>query len=131
MSEPLRVFVYGSLMRGLKFSHLMNGAELQGTAFTQGAYDLFDLGPYPAASPGGERALCGELYEIDTTILRRLDELEGHPELYRRALRPVSDGSPAWLYEIVRGPGVGERLHQAPRVTGGDWRRWLALRDAI
>lgn len=130
MSDPLRVFVYGSLMRELKYSHLMHDAVFQGMASTQGAYDLFDLGPYPAASPGGESALCGELYEIDAAILTRLDELEGHPELYRRALRPVSDGSPAWLYEIVRGPGVGERLDRSPRVTGGDWRRWLALRDA-
>jgi gamma-glutamylaminecyclotransferase len=117
-------------MRGLKYSHLMDGASFLGPASTQEPYELYDMGPFPAASPGGDRILLGELYAIDDGILERLDVLEGHPELYRRAVRPLSDGRAAWLYEIVHGTSVGDRLRHAPRVPGGDWRDWLARREA-
>lgn len=118
-------------MRGLKYSHLMEGAAFLGPAVTEEPYELFDLGPFPAASPGGELALRGELYRVDDGILRRLDELEGHPDLYCRALRPLSDGGTAWLYEIVDGTELEGRLREASRVPRGDWRGWLAQRATI
>ena len=130
MSDSIQVFVYGSLMRGLKYSRLMHDATFQGMASTEEPYALYDLGPYPAASPGGDCPLHGELYEIDVTTLARLDQLEGHPELYRRSVRSLSDGSSAWLYEIVLNTETQQQLTRAPQVAGGDWRGWLALRGS-
>ena len=130
MSSLTRLFAYGSLMRGLKYSALLEGAHFVGEARTLEPYELYDLGPYPAASPGGERQLSGEVYRIDAATLERVDQLEGHPDLYRRAERPLSDGTSAWIYEIVLDVRSGTRLLQAPLVPEGDWREWLSLRSA-
>ncbi len=128
MSDAARVFAYGSLMRGLKYSALLSDAVFCGAAETRDPYELYDLGPYPAASPGGQAVLQGEVYELDEATLERVDVLEGHPHLYRRRERPLGDGTSAWIYEIVIDEGTRERLRRAPRVDSGDWRRWLELR---
>ena len=130
MSRSTRLFVYGSLMTDLKYSSLLAEAVFQGLASTRDPYELFDLGPYPAASPGGIIALQGEVYEVGAETLARVDTLEGHPELYRRSLRPLSDGSSAWIYEIVLSDATRQRLEASPRVEAGDWRSWLLKRSA-
>ena len=55
MSDAARVFAYGSLMRGLKYSALLSDAVFCGAAETRDPYGLYDLGPYPAASLVGKR----------------------------------------------------------------------------
>jgi gamma-glutamylcyclotransferase (GGCT)/AIG2-like uncharacterized protein YtfP len=81
---------------------------------------LIDMGAdHASAGP-----TVGELYSVNGPTFRRLDSLEGHPDLYRRSLVRVdceTPGAPrnAWVY-----------LYKASRVYGtdtivanNDWRK--------
>jgi len=125
MPEPVLVFVYGSLMRGLALHHHLKNAAYEGEGRAEGA--LVSLGHFPGLIDEKGR-VRGELYSFDdlAAALDVLDDIEDYdaadPEdsLYLRVARPIArdDGSTAiaWLYRYNR-PVAG-----LPRVAGGDWR---------
>lgn len=81
-----RVFVYGSLKRGLENHALLGTAVFAGKAATAAPFRMMD-GPYPVLreSGGGGLRVSGELYEVDDRTLEALDDLEGVDErLYDR-----------------------------------------------
>jgi gamma-glutamylaminecyclotransferase len=81
------IFVYGTLKRGCSNHHYLAGQTLLGEARTAPGFALFDLGGYPGmvALPGESGSVSGEVWEVDTDCLERLDALEGTAEgLYRR-----------------------------------------------
>ena len=114
-----RVFVYGSLLAGEPNHGVLAGAELVGPALTAPAFELFDLGAYPALVAGGTRAVAGEVYLVDAAVLRRLDALEGHPGFYRRTRITLEDDRRTEAY-LLRPDQVVERRV----VTSGDWRSY-------
>jgi gamma-glutamylcyclotransferase (GGCT)/AIG2-like uncharacterized protein YtfP len=111
------VFVYGSLLRGEANHGRLAGARFVGPATTAPHYELVDLGEYPAMIVGGATAVIGELYAVDTNMLRRLDRFEGHPGSYRRCRILMADGAGAEAY-LARADQVTDRR----RVLSGDWR---------
>ena len=88
---------------------------------------MHDAGAFPVCVPAMERPdesciVVVETFAVDGRTLRRLDELEGTPWLYRRlrvdvrcACRPWR----AWLY--VAGPRFPTA--RLPLIESGDWRR--------
>ncbi len=88
-TDPFRLFVYGTLMRGGRYHHVLDGQRLRGPARTLPRYALLDLGAYPGLveRPEDGRVVAGEVYEVAAGLLPRLDEIEGVPELFR--LGPV------------------------------------------
>lgn len=119
------LFVYGSLLRGEFNHHYLKGAQFQGSDHLVG-FQMFDLGPYPMLIAGQNldpqlpipEPIGGERYGIPPSLLLVLDELEEHPEVYRRQWLQLVSGAWAWVY-------VGTQLGiPAPRVSGGDWRQW-------
>jgi len=117
--EPARgrhlVFVYGTLKRGEKNHHWLEGASWQGEAELNGVV-LHDLGPFPMAVVG-EGTAIGELYAVDGGGLARLDALEGYPRLYVRQVLRLRDSRRAWVYL-----GRPRQVRHAPVVPGGLWR---------
>jgi len=111
--------VYGSLLAGEPNHGVLAGAELVGPALTAPAFELFDLGAYPALVAGGTRAVAGEVYLVDAAVLRRLDALEGHPGFYRRTRITLEDDRRTEAY-LLRPDQVVERRV----VTSGDWRSY-------
>lgn len=112
------MFVYGSLLAGEPNHGVLAGAELVGPAVTAPAFELFDLGAYPALVAGGTRSVVGEVYAVDAAVLRRLDALEGHPGFYRRARIALElGGRTAEAYLLRAEQVVGRRV-----VASGDWR---------
>lgn len=108
-AQPL-VFVYGSLKRGYGLHHLLEGQAFRGPATTFPLYRIFDLGSYPGLVDWPEGlAVQGELYQVDTECLKRLDEAEGVDEgLYARRvimLQPPYDSVEAsawfWLNKVA------------------------------
>jgi gamma-glutamylaminecyclotransferase len=83
------LFVYGTLMRGGVRHRVLADQRFLGEACTHPQYALFDLCVYPGLvrSPEEGRAIHGELYEIDASLIVRLDRIEGAPSLFR--LEPV------------------------------------------
>lgn len=114
-----RVFVYGSLQRGQANHRMMKSAQLIARVRTTAAFDLFDLGAFPAMATNGHTSIAGELYEVDDDLLRRLDAFEGCPTLYQREAIALDDGTSAEAYVMPR-----QRLGRAPRVKHGCWRTW-------
>ena len=57
--EPSKVFVYGTLMRGLSRHHYMSDGRFEGEASAKGR--LISLGEYPALLDGAG-TVRGELY---------------------------------------------------------------------
>ena len=80
-------------------------------------YTLCDLGEYPAIIEGGSSSVVGELYEVDEPTLRAIDELEGHPDFYRRVPLTLTRVDGAQGY-VLRKRGAD----RCPPITSGDWR---------
>lgn len=79
-----RVFVYGTLRKGLAWHHLIKGSNFLGEATTKEKYSLYADGiPYVLENQKNIH-ITGEIYEVDEQTLNTLDQLEGHPNWYCR-----------------------------------------------
>ena len=68
------LFIYGTLMPGLRLQAEMHGANFVGAAQVPGR--LVDVGCFPGLLPG-DGQVTGEVYEVDDAHLARLDVVEG------------------------------------------------------
>jgi gamma-glutamylcyclotransferase (GGCT)/AIG2-like uncharacterized protein YtfP len=116
------LFVYGTLLSGERSHDRLGSAEKLGDAKTEAIFHLVDLGPYPAMVIDGKTAVAGELYCVDTRLLRELDVLEQVPLLFKRVLVPLEGGSLADAYVMDPDQVRGKR-----RIAHGDWRKRLAV----
>jgi gamma-glutamylcyclotransferase (GGCT)/AIG2-like uncharacterized protein YtfP len=81
-----KLFVYGTLKRGYSRSTALQGEAFLGTVKTQALYRMYNCGNYPGLveSPDG-LSIEGELWEVSSECLKRLDEIEGVGiKLYQR-----------------------------------------------
>ncbi|APR79404.1 Hypothetical protein A7982_04751 [Minicystis rosea] len=116
-SASRRIFVYGTLLHGEPGHRFLADARLVRAVITTPAYELVDLGPYPALVPGGTTAVHGELYVVPFAQLAALDEYEGHPDFYRRQAIHLAGGGRAEAY-LLR----PEQVEGRPRIASGRWR---------
>jgi hypothetical protein len=120
------LFIYGTLMPGLRLQAEMNGAHFLGSAQVLGR--LVDVGRYPGFLQG-DGLVTGEVYEVDDAHLARLDAVEGMVRGNRAA-------SQYWREEVtaLSGPLQGQLVQTyvynrpvdgcAP-ITHGDYRRYI------
>jgi len=127
--SPLhRVFVYGTLKRGEPNHGLIkdpaNGyVRFLGLGKTTIMYPLviatkYNI-PFLLKKPDTGNHVLGEIYDVDSNMLKRLDELEEHPTFYERteekvllaleaALKPgktfeeVGESTKAWIYFLPK-----------------------------
>ncbi|TVP90258.1 MAG: gamma-glutamylcyclotransferase [Thioalkalivibrio sp.] len=121
-----RLFVYGTLLRGLSRAQVLRDARFLGPALAEGR--LFDLGRYPGLRPG-RGLVVGEVWHVDDAMLQRIDRIEDfdprdpNGSLYRRGEVPVRSLSgvqlPAFTYHYNRRPPG------RARIPHGDYRRYL------
>lgn len=129
------VFFYGTLMTPFNRpgrQRIEEHLTYTGRGSISGA--LFDLGIYPAAVPGSDGQVWGEVYEIHSPakVLEALDDIEGfrpgEPDtsLYNRSQTPVAleDGQTvnAWVY-FYNAP-----LGRAERIESGDYLEHLKVK---
>jgi gamma-glutamylcyclotransferase (GGCT)/AIG2-like uncharacterized protein YtfP len=122
----MKLFVYGTLMKGFYNSYLLEGLECVPADVRGG---IVSMGTFPAFRRDLPGTVQGELYEVDEAKLQELDQLE-IPYGYRRVevrARTGIDGQmdcdiafPAITYEIA--------LQMPPErmIKGGDWRAYEA-----
>lgn len=131
-SEPAALFVYGTLQRGEEradmWPHPPTSIEW---ATTRGT--LYDLGPYPALTPG-DSLVRGELWHIAPAdmpaTLEALDEIECYGQdgvdLYvRRIVECQTDANVtcrAFTYFIADADVVSSAQVVPPRAAG--WCHW-------
>jgi gamma-glutamylcyclotransferase (GGCT)/AIG2-like uncharacterized protein YtfP len=120
------LFIYGTLLPGLRLEREMTGAEYLGAAQVRG--DLYDIGTYPGLVAGAG-LVSGEIYRVSTEHLLRLDSVEevvaNNPaaSLYWRERIKVEKGAytgeSVWVYRYNK---PTDRLK---RVPDGDYRRYI------
>lgn len=73
-----RIFIYGTLKRGLSNSHYMKGQCFIGEARTEPSYRMVDAGGYPGMYRVTENGLSiqGEVWEVDEPCRQQLEILE-------------------------------------------------------
>lgn len=87
MASSHWIFVYGTLKRGLCRAHFLTGQRFWGEARTLPRYRMYNCGTYPGLkpAPGDGLSIVGELWQVDSECLARLDQEEGVAEgLYVR-----------------------------------------------
>jgi gamma-glutamylaminecyclotransferase len=112
----MRVFVYGTLMRGECNHHWMYGARFLGKARSVPQFSLWSLGAYPVLCTGGHGRIHGEVYRVGKKKLQQLDLLEECPRYYRRGRLTTRFGLAWFYYQSV--PPAGS----CP-LPAGNWRR--------
>ncbi|XP_050669300.1 putative gamma-glutamylcyclotransferase CG2811 isoform X2 [Leptidea sinapis] len=138
-----KVFVYGTLKRNEPNHHWLTKPEngtgkflAEGT--TQKKYPLiiatkYNI-PFLLYSPGDGHYVKGEVYEVDDTMLSKLDILEDHPKWYIREIDDIvvkKDGSEevikCWVYflknfrrELLKG-----KLYENYSSSGGHGLKYL------
>lgn len=118
-SAPLlQVFVYGTLRRGGANHRFLCAAHFVREACTTPEYELVDLGGFPALVRGGEQRVCGEVWAVDAGTLGLLDELEDHPDYFRRSNLLLENGEQVEAYLLSPAQAAG-----FPRIPSGDWHR--------
>ena len=115
----MKIFVYGSLMRGESNHGLLNNeySTFLSKGITQRGYSLYDLDGFPGMVEGGTSAVLGEIYEICAFTRSRLDQLEGHPQFYKRTLIELQDGEKIETYILD-----SAYIEGCPVIKSGDWR---------
>jgi gamma-glutamylcyclotransferase (GGCT)/AIG2-like uncharacterized protein YtfP len=120
------LFIYGTLMPGLRLEAEMHGARFRGP--TQVTGRLVDVGRYPGFL-SGEGLVSGEVYEVDTAHLARLDGVEDMVPGDRAA-------SQYWreAVTVVAGPLQGQAVQTyvynrpvegCTPIPHGDYRRYI------
>lgn len=104
----MRLFIYGSLMRGESAHHLLGPARPLGPARTAPGHRLVLCQGFPGLVADATCAdgVEGELYFLnDSKALSALDDYEDAPVLYARAPVALADGTQAiawWLNAPAR-----------------------------
>ena len=120
------LFIYGTLMPGLRLAAEMQGAEHLGPACVPGR--LVDVGRYPGLLHGMGR-VSGELYRVSEALLARLDAVEdmvpGHraASQYWRERVMVLDG--AWAGQRVWTYVYNRPVDGLTPIAHGDYRRYI------
>ena len=118
----MKVFVYGTLKKGFGNHYLLSNSKLLGDSYTKQAYDLYNLGYYPAMTDNGNYIIKGELYEVDKDTLYRLDMLEGEGYLYlRKKIEVYCNGisENCFTYIIKSKPQRYKSIEPTPRINTG------------
>lgn len=99
MDALLTVFVYGTLKTGEPNNYWLTGesngsAQLLSAGKTKECYPLVTATryhiPFLLNLPGEGHQISGEIYAIDDTKLKHLDDLESYPQFYDRIVTEVS-----------------------------------------
>jgi gamma-glutamylcyclotransferase (GGCT)/AIG2-like uncharacterized protein YtfP len=122
-AHRVRIFVFGSMLRGEPDHGLLVNAESLGDAVTVAAYHLIDLGAYAALIPCGTTSVRGEVYSVDLAARSRIDVARQVPTLFQREPVQLVDIDDADAYVMTVDQVRGRR-----RIHHGDWRQRFTTR---
>ena len=121
------LFVNGTLMKGLKLSKNLDGAEFMGEFATEPCYRLFtinDIHPGMFEVAEGGVAVAGEMYRMSDEIWQLVEEGEP-PNLYCGPVK-LDNG------QIVDGILFPQEIAEANYMDiseFGDWREYMASKE--
>ncbi|KGR89494.1 hypothetical protein CD30_16750 [Ureibacillus massiliensis 4400831 = CIP 108448 = CCUG 49529] len=125
----VKVFVYGTLLKGEENAHYLNNAIcIEGHCWIFAK--LFDTGyGYPAITLASNDRTYGELYEVSEKDLPLLDELEDYKEgapnnLYERVLQEIHTEK-GTINAFVYFANQDDLLKR--EIPDGDWPKYRKL----
>lgn len=100
-----KLFVYGTLQQGYGNNRLLTGVKFLGPVTSANPEFKMYASGIPYLIGTGKSFVQGELYDLETSAITlfRCDQLEGHPNWYRRELRNFvyeDNTVQAWVYLI-------------------------------
>jgi len=117
-----KVFVYGTLRKGLENHSQLENAKFLGLAKTKEKYKL-TASSIPFVSKSEKIShIIGEVYEVDDRLLEKLDIFEDHPDWYKREKIKVilENGKEidAWIY-------FNEITEEKELIQSGDYKEFV------
>lgn len=111
----MRIFVYGSLMKGMFNNSMLKDSEFLGT-HKLGGFVMFSFGAFPAAvmCDNFKREIIGELYECPLSAFLHIRDMELGAGYFEKKVKLA--GRLATLY-CYRACDIHGEL-----VASGDWR---------
>jgi gamma-glutamylaminecyclotransferase len=114
-----RLFAVGTLKRGFPLGHALEGSQYLGIFRSAERYPLVIAGPWYAPmllnQPGQGQRILGELYELEESLLRRIDPMEsvGQPGNLRITISVVSVGlhSACETFAYAKAPELATPVH--------------------
>lgn len=116
MEQTKLVFVYGSLRKGYGLSPVLSSSEFVADVQTKPKYTMYSVGAFPCITQSGDTSIVGEIYRVDLATLRRLDMIEGVPQLYKKALIEVDGYDEVLAYFFT-----DEKAEGLTKIDNGDW----------
>lgn len=126
--KEILVFVYGTLLSGYSNHGLLCGARKVGSFSTEKKFKMKGRYGFPmvvkahrqfsglqdlVAMRTHYRPIAGEVYAVDAGVLRKLDNLEGHPQWYKREQVKVrglkENNGKAWMYIMPSTPQIEKK----------------------
>ena len=108
------LFVYGTLRKGGRLHHFLDGCEFQQAGTITGT--MFSLGYCPAITLHGEHTIHGELYRLgNREQINSINRLEAGYDCEQVDV----DGNPAWVFHMS-----SKDLDQLPVIEDGDWLQY-------
>ena len=101
----MKIFVYGTLLRGFgNYDRFLTESKFAGLGQTHPDYTMISLGWFPGILEGGTTSIKGEVFEVTPETRYRLDQLEGHPNFYKRTKICLVDGNEVEVYVLQPAP---------------------------
>ena len=121
--SPIKVFVYGTLMRGFSNHYLISSCKYLGQATTVEKYSMH-VGDFPFVNKSPPQSIIlGELYEVSEDYhLEQLDELEGHPNEYIRSDCQIATNETGEIFEAQMYFNSGIDSADSVFVSSGSFR---------
>jgi len=116
MEDTKLVFVYGSLRKGRGLNPVLSSSEFVGEFKTKPKYTMYSLGAFPCIVKSGNTSIVGEIYKISLETERRLDMIEGVPQLYQKGKVDIDGHKDVIAYFMKKSSVKGLN-----KVDNGDW----------
>lgn len=118
------LFVYGTLMSGFGNNRLLNSSNLIDSATTEDKLTLLASSIPFLVDEEGKSYVRGEVYSVNESTLKAIDQLEGHPTWYSRkiisVINELGDKIKAWAYFMPK----SETRH-AKVIESGSYRDYI------
>jgi gamma-glutamylcyclotransferase (GGCT)/AIG2-like uncharacterized protein YtfP len=118
------VFVYGTLMSGFGNNKLLKDSRLVEVGTTEEEFTLVANSIPYLLDEEGKSYVSGEIYEVDESTLKSIDQLEGSPNWYARKIISVvtelGDKIQAWAYFMPK-----SKVSNAKVVESGSYREYM------
>jgi len=118
VDEIQNVSVYGTLRNGERAFRMLEGCSLVKEGITSMKMKMVNCGAFPAlVQDKDDHQVYLETYKVSgINVKRALDQYEGYPMLYSKAILTFADGTKSVVYYMR------DISREYPEIKSGDWK---------